>query len=139
MAISCTFSDWAHVLVEHHWGAAFGRPPWEGPPSPGRSPRPLEAQGSPGGGRARPGSPPECLERAQSLPLQDMFKARGGILRVAKTHVAQSHVSFQLVSGAGAGLEPSMFKAWVLQKGAANSRVSDTLEFSVRFGSRGGP
>ena len=67
------------------------------------------------------------------------FKAVRGAWRAAKTHVAQSHVSFQLVSGAGAGLEPSMFKAWVIQKDAANSRVSDTLEFFVRFGGPGGP
>ena len=34
MAIRYTFFDWANVLVEHHWGAAFGRPRWEAPPSP---------------------------------------------------------------------------------------------------------
>ena len=31
VAISCTFLDRAHVLVEHHWGAAFGRTPWGNP------------------------------------------------------------------------------------------------------------
>ena len=69
---------------------------------------------SPGPPRVRPRSPPECLEGVKGLPHQDGFKARGGILRAAKTHVAQSHVSFQPVSAAPAGLEPvsaNRFKA----------------------------
>ena len=69
---------------------------------------------SPGPPRVRPRSPPECLEGVKGLPHQDGFKARGGILRAAKTHVAQSHVSFQPVLAAPAGLEPvsaNRFKA----------------------------
>ena len=61
---SATFLDPAHVLVEHHWGAAFGRPPWGPAPSPGGHQSSLRLWGPPGwpGGRrplggSQPGMP----------------------------------------------------------------------------------
>ena len=41
-------ADSAHVLGEHRWGAAFGRPPGRASPSPGRPVSPLRARITPG-------------------------------------------------------------------------------------------
>ena len=74
-----------------------------------------------------------------SVSQTKVFKARHGAKKAPKTQGYLIPLSFVRCLVPRAGLEPSMFKGKGPQKDTRNSRVSDTLEFLVRFGGPGGP